>query len=298
MVELRSNKKRIYDDVDFLTSIIPARNYANKSSLDKAAAYIYEHLSMLKPDKVEYQEFDPGNGQRYKNISALFQGQTQDRIIIGAHYDVCGDQPGADDNASAVAGMLETARILNTYREVNKLKHTLEFVGYCLEEPPFFATQGMGSAVHAKKIHEDKIPLKLMICYEMIGYFSDEPYSQTFPHPSLEALFPNTGNFIVVAGNSSQKKVAEMLSARMKNHCQVPVYPVAFDTTNGLADLSDHRNYWRYGYNAVMINDTSFLRNPHYHLKSDTIDKLDFQKMGEVINGVAGAVISLDKEAG
>jgi hypothetical protein len=294
MVELRSDSKRIYNDVDFLTSIMPARNYSNKGSLDKAAAYIYDHLLMLKPYKVEYQEFGPGNGQRYKNVSALFQGQAQDRIIIGAHYDVCGDQPGADDNASAVAGMLETARLLNIYRTDNKLKHTIEFVAYCLEEPPFFATQGMGSAVHAKKIYEDKIPLKLMICYEMIGYFSDEPHSQKFPHPALEALFPHTGNFIIVAGNSSQKSVAEMLAPRIQKNCKVPVFPVAFDSTNGLVDLSDHRNYWRYGYNAVMINDTSFMRNPHYHLKSDTIDSLDFQKMGEVINGVAGAVVSLD----
>ena len=292
----KPDTQRLYNDVEFLTSLKPARNYQNKQSLEAASHYIFEELQKLAFDKIEYQEFTVRGGEKYRNVSALYKGQREDRIIIGAHYDVCGDQPGADDNASAVAGMLETARLINQYRQQEDLHYTLEFVAYCLEEPPFFGTEEMGSAVHARKMLNEKVPVKYMIAYEMIGYFSDAPNSQNFPDPALKSMFPHTGNFVVIAGHSSQKEVAETLATRMKEHCAIPVFPVAFPVTDGLANLSDHRNYTKYGYSAVMVNNTSFLRNPHYHMPSDTIDTLDFEKMSYVVDGVTGMLISMDKE--
>jgi len=283
--------------VEFLTSLKPARNYRNKQSLDAASEHIYEELRKLPFDKVAYQEFAVRGGDKYRNVSAISHGARQDRIIIGAHYDVCGDQPGADDNASAVAGMLETARLLHAYQQHEKLNYTLEFVAYCLEEPPFFGTEDMGSAVHASRMVKEKVPVKYMIAYEMIGYFSDAPDSQHFPDPALKEFFPTTGNFIVIAGQSDQREVAEQLTKRMQAHCTVPVFPVAYPVTNGLANLSDHRSYARHGFNAVMVNDTSFLRNPHYHMPTDTIDTLNFEKMGEVVNGVTGMLLSLNEES-
>jgi Zn-dependent M28 family amino/carboxypeptidase len=295
MEQLQANIQRLHRDVAFLTSLDPARNYRNQQSLDKAARYIYEAFDALEFDTLEYQPFQVSSEGTYKNISALLKGELEDRIVIGAHYDVWDDQPGADDNASAVAGLLETARLISSFRKQRSLRHTLEFVGYCLEEPPFFATQDMGSAVHAKSIRDNKIPLTLMVCYEMIGYFSDEPGSQGFPHPSLKGMFPDRGNFIIVGGHSSQAQVANDFAALMQKACTIPVYPVASTITDGPAGLSDHRSYWQWGYPAVMINDTSFLRNPNYHEKTDTIDTLNFEKMAEVVNGVTGALISLSK---
>lgn len=295
MEQLQSNIKRLYRDVEFLTSLSPARNYRNQQSLDKAAGYIYDAFAGMGFDSLEYQPFEVSGGSTYKNVSALLKGELEERILIGAHYDVWDDQPGADDNASAVAGLLETARLITAIRKQKQLRYTLEFVGYCLEEPPFFATPEMGSAVHAKSIHQHKTPLLLMVCYEMIGYFSEEPGSQGFPHPSLKAMFPDKGNFIIVGGHSSQQKVAHDFAALMQKACTIPVFPVASTLTDGPAGLSDHRSYWEYGYPAVMINDTSFLRNPNYHEKTDTIDTLNFEKMGEVVNGVTGAILSLTK---
>lgn len=288
-----ANPDRLYRDVDFLTSLNPARNYQNIQSLGKAAAYIYEHFSELAFDRLEYQPFKVSSGQEYKNVSALWEGTSSERIIIGAHYDAWDDQPGADDNASAVAGLLETARLIHQLKQQQKLHYSLEFVAYCLEEPPFFATEEMGSAVHARNMKEHGIPVKLMVCYEMIGYFSDAPESQGFPHPSLRGLFPEQGNFIIVGGHSKQPGVAENFARRMQPYCQIPVYPVASPLTDSLVNLSDHRSYWKHGYDAFMINDTSFMRNPNYHKKTDTIDTLDFQKMSEVVNGVTGALNSL-----
>nr|GFC84151.1 hypothetical protein [Tanacetum cinerariifolium] len=113
-----------------------------------------------------------------------------------AHYDVCGEQPGADDNASAVAGLLETARLLQS--QAATLRHRIDFVAYSLEEPPFFGTEYMGSAVHAQSLHDAGARVRAMLCYEMIGYFSDEPGSQQFPDAALAARYPSTGNFIIV----------------------------------------------------------------------------------------------------
>ena len=267
MLLQESNTSRLYKDVAFLTSLQPARNYRNHTSLDAAADYIYQEFEKLGMDSLQYQPFQVGTGDTYKNISCLIKGQSPERIIIGAHYDVWDDQPGADDNASAVAGLLETARLISPFCQKHTPAYTLEFVAYCLEEPPFFASPEMGSAVHAKQLHSNKIPLKLMICYEMIGYFSDKPGSQNFPHPSLKEVFPDKGNFIIVGGHSSQPEVAHQLAALMQKACNIPVYPVASTLTDGPVALSDHRSYWQYGYPAVMINDTSFLRNPNYHEK-------------------------------
>ena len=135
-----------------------------------------------------------------------------------------------------------------------------------------------------------------MVCYEMIGYFSDKPGSQGFPHPSLKGVYPDTGNFIIVGGHSSAPALAAHFAELMQKGSNIPVYPVASTITDGPIALSDHRSYWQQGYPAIMINDTSFLRNPHYHEKTDTIGTLDFEKMAEVVNGVTGAIISLDKE--
>lgn len=293
---MQADPERMYRDVHYLTSLEPARNYRNIPSLEKAAGYCHNQLSTLKFDRLEYQPFQVMGGQEYKNVSGIFRGTQEERIIIGAHYDVWDDQPGADDNASAVAGMLETARLLQQYRQEKELRYTLEFMAYCLEEPPFFGSDEMGSAIHARMIQEQQVPLKLMICYEMIGYFSDQPGSQSFPHPSLKDHYPDKGNFIIVGGNSRQPGVAEQLAGLMQPHCGIQVYPVSSPITDELVDLSDHLSYWKWGYPAVMINDTSFLRNPNYHQKTDTIETLDFDKMAEVVNGVVGALISMSEE--
>lgn len=231
------------------------------------------------------------DGRTYKNVVALFKGSSAERIVVGAHYDVCGDQPGADDNASGVAGLLETARLLHEQKP--KLQHDVELVAYCLEEPPYFASEDMGSAVHARKLHEQKVKVRAMICYEMIGYFSDEPDSQKFPDPELARLYPHTGNFIVVVGKTGQEAYTQQMRDLMRQHTDIDVQSVNLPAGFGLVGLSDHRNYWTYDINAIMINDSSFLRNPHYNQTSDTIDTLDFDRMAAVVQGVYGALIRL-----
>jgi Zn-dependent M28 family amino/carboxypeptidase len=285
-----ANQARLYADVEFLTSIQPARNYHNLASLNKAADYIKAEFAKLSSARVAEQPFR-AEGRPYRNIIASFGPPEAERIIIGAHYDVCGDQPGADDNASAVAGLLETARLLHEQRP--SLFRRIDFVAYPNEEPPYFATDHMGSAVHARAIHEQKVRVRAMICYEMIGYFSDAPGSQRFPDERLAKLYPHTGNFIIVVGKTGQEEIVQQMQTLMRKHTTLDVQRINLPPSLGLAGLSDHRNYWNHGYQAVMINDTSFLRNPNYHQPTDTIDTLDFKRIAEVVNGVWGAILEL-----
>ncbi len=278
-------KERLYADVLKLTSLDPPRSYYHPDSLREAAAYAEAEFKKLDC-KVSRQDLYQG----FHNIIASFGPEDAERIIIGAHYDVCGDQPGADDNANAVAGLLELARVIN--EEKPTLKHRLDFVAYNFEEPPFFATDVMGSAVHAKSLAREKEEVKLMVCLEMIRYFTDVPNSQGFQNEALKHIYPNTGNFIVVVGKMGQEKTVQRVKKLMQEACAVDVQSInAPDSLPGVS-LSDHRNYWAQGYQALMINDTSFLRNPHYHQKTDTIETLDFDKMTEVIKGVYNVIVN------
>ena len=280
--------KRMFNDVEILTSVNPPRNYRNPDSLNEIAGYIHDELARLDC-KVKFQPYQV-QGIEYKNVIASFGEGPGKRIIVGAHYDVYGDYPGADDNASAVAGLLETARLLN--RNNAKLKSPVDFVAYTLEEPPFFDTEFMGSAIHARFLHDNNTTIKLMICFEMIGYYSDQPNSQGFPLPGLSLMYPDKGNFIAVVGKFSQRKIVKRVKQLMKKYSEIDVYPVAIPFLDALAGLSDQKSYWKYNYPAVMINDTSFFRNPNYHSETDTIDTLNFEKMGEVVKGVYGTIMN------
>lgn len=287
---MHADQHRLYADVKFLTELRPARHYRNLASLNKAADYIRTEFEKLDAGRVEEQLFK-ADGRQYRNIIHSVGPADAPRLIIGAHYDVCGEQSGADDNASAVAGLLETARLLHQLRP--NLNYRVDFVAYPNEEPPYFATEYMGSAVHAKSLHQAKVPVRAMICYEMIGYFRDEPGSQRFPNEQLAALYPSTGNFITVVGRTGQEAFVQQVQQLMQGQAQIDVQRINLPESMGLAGLSDHRSYWKYGYDALMINDTAFLRNPNYHLPSDTIDTLDFKRMAEVVNGVYAVILGL-----
>ncbi len=283
---MQTTRDRLYKDVAFLTSIQPPRNWTHPDSLNRVANYIENEFKACGLP-VEIQEFE-ARGTVYKNIITSWGPANAPRVVLGAHYDVYGEMPGADDNASAVAGLLETARMVA--EEKPDLAYRIDFVAYCLEEPPFFATDLMGSAVHARMLKVNGVKVIAMLCYEMIGYFSDEPHSQQFPHPALAQLYPHQGNFIVVVGKAGQEALIEKVKVLMQANAAIGVYSIAFPAMDGLAGLSDHRSYWAQGYPAVMINNSSFLRNPNYHTPNDTIDTLDFARMAEVVKGTFAAI--------
>lgn len=286
----KARKERLYKDVEFLTTLRPYRNYLNIDSLNKVCEYLKKEFNRSGYDCAEQKWTVSGN--EYKNIIASFNQEKSKRLIVGAHYDVCGDQPGADDNASAVAGLLETARIIAENNP--SIDYRIDFAAYCLEEPPFFGSKKMGSYIHAKSLHDNSAEVIGMLCYEMIGYFSDKPGSQPVPFPELAEIYPGTADFIIVVGIKKYNDFNNKIHKLMSENPNIKTEVISFSSPDGLAGLSDQRNYWKFGYRALMINDTSFLRNPNYHNTSDTIETLDFNKMTEVINSAYNAIVKID----
>ena len=281
--------QHLYQTVDFLTSLRPFRTYDEPLILARVVDYIQDYF-LNAGLLVELQKWDV-HGQEYVNVIAYYNPGKDSRLVVGAHYDVCGDQPGADDNASGVAGLLETARLLALHQP--QMDYTIELVAYCLEEPPFFGTIYMGSFVHAQSLYDARIEVKGMICFDMIGYFSDLPGSQSYPLSEMKNHYPTTGNFIGVVGTDAEMGFVQEVYLHMAESALIPVYPFLFPEGEFRAYLSDHSSYWQFGYNALMINDTAFLRNPHYHQTSDTIDTLDFTRMAAVVNSVLYAMVRL-----
>lgn len=286
---MKANKEHLYQHIEFLTSLTPARNYRNLDTLEQACSYIEGEFRRAGAEPVR-QTWTAG-GNEYSNIIVSYNTGKTKRLIVGAHYDVDGDQPGADDNASAVAGLIETVRLV--FEAGPELDYRIDFVAYCLEEAPYFRTDSMGSYIHARSLHEQGADVVGMICYEMIGFFSDEPESQSFPSPELAALYPHTANFIIVVGIAAYADFAHKLHRLMAERSGIDVQVIVFPDGEGLAGLSDQRNYWKFNYPAAMINDTAFVRNPHYHQKTDTIDTLHFDKMTEVVTSAYRAVVGM-----
>jgi Zn-dependent M28 family amino/carboxypeptidase len=272
--------------VHYLSTVNPARHCLNPDSQEKCLKYIGDQWREFGLIPVE-QEFTAAS-QTYKNLHTYFGPETADRIVVGAHFDVCGDQPGADDNASGVAGIIELGRLLSARKP--KLSHRIDLVAFNLEEPPFFGTEEMGSFAYAKSLKKSGVRVKAMLSLEMIGYFTEKPNSQSFPVPFLKPFYPDRGNFIAVIGNLSGLTLVGRIKKLMREHSSITVCSLNSPSLLPGVDFSDNRSFWKNGYPAVMITDTSFYRNPHYHLTTDTIDTLDFKSMSEVVNGVYGAI--------
>lgn len=279
----KAQEKRLRQDVNVLTSTDKPRNYKNHEALKEVTKYIRETFESCTTN-VETQTFKINKGQEYENVIASFGPRNADRFIIGAHYDVFGNSPGADDNASGVAAILEIARLLKKAK--TPLKNRIDLVAFALEEPPFFATADMGSAHYAKKLHEEKAKVKMMLALDMIGYFSDEPNSQGHPFPQKKINL-STGDFISVVGGITHLKDTSRVEELMKEGSrELKVKTVNAPTTIPGINFSDHRNFWELGYPGLMITDTSFYRNPHYHTAGDTAETLDYKRMTQVVQGL------------
>lgn len=263
------------------------RSFEEASNLARVASYIRGELeragAAVSEQPVGFV------GKSYRNILASFGPEAGGRIVVGAHYDACGPYPGADDNASGVAGLLELSRLLGDA----KLGTRVDLVAFTLEEPPAFGSPLMGSAVHAASLKQAGVRVLAMICLEMIGCFRDEAGSQGFPVPVLRLLYPGEGNFIAVAGRLGGGGLTRGIKSSMRRASELPVRSVNGPRWMLGIDLSDHASYWNAGYPAVMITDTAFYRNPRYHEADDLPATLDYVRMAEVVRGVHAAVLDL-----
>jgi hypothetical protein len=274
--------------VRYLTTINPPRNYKHPDSMTKVSIYISQKFKEygLTPKEQKFVI----SSTTYANVIASVGPAEGSHLIVGAHYDVCGNRPGADDNASGIAGLLEIARFAKEHE--SELPYRVDFVAYALEEPPFFGTTHMGSYFHAKSLHDNNVNVKGMICLEMIGFFSDKENSQKYPLSIMRLFYPSKGNFIGIVDNFSSSSFAAQIA---KHICATSVSVRTLTAPSFIkgVDYSDHRNYWEFGYDAAMITDTAFYRNLNYHKKTDTIDTMDFNKMCEVVKGICWSILNM-----
>ena len=232
------------------------------------------------------------NGQTFQNVISTYGPDGAPILVVGAHYDTYGNLPGADDNASGVAGLLELNRLLASFVERNVLNKQIILVAYTLEEPPIYATNKMGSVIHAESLKGKDVAL--MISLEMIGYFDDQVNSQDYPIGALGLLYPDEGNFVAVADQMfSSSGVA--LKKTINQQGLISAYSINAPAAIPGIDFSDHRSYWAVNIPAVMITDTSFYRNPNYHTANDTFETLDYLKMSYVVNGVLAHIKSMSQ---
>ncbi len=298
---------RLQAHVKKLSQEFYPRSYEQFANLDAAARYIQAQLqgagAAVTVQQVKVQE------ARYQNIVARFGPSTDPVTVIGAHYDSHGDPsraqnrlgydgmshtPGADDNASGVAGLLELARMLGQHKPV----HAVELVAYTLEEPPHFRSEHMGSVWHAKALRAAGRKVRLMLSLEMIGYFRDDPHSQAYTVPGMAQLYSDRGDFIALVGKMSDFQTTRAIKALMAGASDLPVYSINAPRAMVGIDFSDHRSYWDLGYPAMMITDTAFLRNPSYHKAGDTWDKLDYRRMAKVVQGAYAVAQYYDPDVG
>jgi hypothetical protein len=279
-----ADANRLRGHVLALSETFHPRDWEHPANLDRCAEYIAGHLRRAGA-AVEFQEFSAA-GRTYRNVIGRFGVGKPGKFIVGAHYDAYAGTPGADDNASGVAGLLELAPLIQKHPPDAEV----ELVAYTLEEPPFFAGPQMGSAVHAASVAPDKARVKGVIVLEMIGYFNDAPGSQTYPLSILKAWYPDRGDFITVVGRWDQGGWIKKLKSTMKGATALPVYSFRGPESLPGVDFSDHRNYWPHGIKAAMVTNTAFYRNKAYHTTEDTADRLDYDRMGMVVVAVSEAV--------
>lgn len=287
---------RLEAHVKRLSADFYPRSYDQPQNLERAAEYIAKEFKGAGA-VVTVQEVKAEEGT-YKNIIARFGPPSGPLLVVGAHYDSYADTdaatfsrrpyspethtPGADDNASGVAGLIELAHLLAQAQQARPI----ELVAYTLEEPPHFRSASMGSARHARALKAAQQEVRLMLALEMIGYFNDQPGSQSYPVPGLTAIYPERGNFIALVGKFGGFGTMRTVKRLMAGATDLPVFSINAPAVVPGIDFSDHRSYWQEGFPALMVTDTAFFRNRAYHGAADSWHTLDYARMAKVVQAV------------
>lgn len=279
---------RLRVHVEKLAGEIGERNTIHYSALRTAADYIESRFSGLGlPVREEKYRVDD---KEVSNIVAVLKGsgRPEEIVVIGAHYDSVEGSPGANDNASGVAAVLELARLFKDA----KPQRTIRFVAFVNEEPPYFQTEEMGSLVNARQARKQGDKVVAMLSLETIGCYSDQAKSQHYP--SLFSLFyPDTGNFIGFVSDLGSRTLLRKVVGTFRETTRFPSEGVAAPGWIQGIGWSDHWSFRQTGYPAIMVTDTAPFRYPHYHEPTDTPEKLDFERMARVVVGIGRVVEKL-----
>lgn len=279
---------RLRGHVDMLAGRIGERNYMKMRALDSAAEYI--KLTLESVGYATREQTYVAGGATFRNIEAVKNGRTlpNEIVVVGGHYDSVVGSPGADDNASGTAAMLELARLLKD----RPTDRTVRFVAFVNEEPPFFFTEEMGSLRYARAARARGDTIVAVLSMESMGYYSDQPGSQRYP-PVLGSFYPDRGNFIGVVGNVGSRSLVRRVVSDFRQYASFPSAGSAAPQQIPGVSWSDQWSFWKVGYDGVMITGTAPFRNRNYHEATDRPDSLNYGHMARVVDGVARSVESL-----
>jgi Zn-dependent M28 family amino/carboxypeptidase len=263
-------------------------NFFKPAELEVAAQYIEKTLAGMGY-AVATQRF-PSGPSEVRNVEVEVNGSARESeiVIVGAHYDSVLGAPGANDNGSGVAAVIELVRL---FRGSNPAR-TLRFVTFVNEEPPFSHSDAMGSRHYARRARERGETIVAMFSLETIGYYSDAPGSQRYPFP-LGFFYPSTGNFVAFVSNLTSRALLHEATVSFRRHAGIPSEGIAAPAWIPGVDWSDHWSFWREGWPALMVTDTAPYRYPHYHSGEDTPDKVDYERLARVVTGLHGMLREL-----
>jgi Zn-dependent M28 family amino/carboxypeptidase len=276
---IRANLTR---HLTYLSVTLGDRSICRPGNLKAAEDYVWQNFAAMG-----YTPRRQGFTYMKEEVGNVIAGDENPGgyYILGAHFDTVAGTPGADDNASGVAVLLEVARLA---RNLTPPK-PWAFIGFTCEEPPAFATQAMGSHVYAQQARRHHAQILGMLCLEMVGYYSQTPDSQSLPLPLKLMGYPTTGNFIGLVSDRRSRPLMDHLAAAMKRACRLPAVTLSVPFQGHILPevrLSDHASFWDAGYPAVMLTDTAFMRNPNYHGPGDVMEHLDLAAMTELTLGL------------
>jgi Zn-dependent M28 family amino/carboxypeptidase len=274
--------------VFMLAGEIGERNILLPQKLAAAAAYI-EKVWQEQNFAVQRQEYAARDVESANLIIEIPGTSLPDQIVlVGAHYDTVPGSPGANDNGSGVASLLEISRLLAGIKPAR----TVRLVAFTNEEPPFFLRRNMGSRVYASRSRSLNENIVGMLSLETMGYYSEAPNSQEYPFP-FSFFYPHTANFIGFVGNIRSRSLVRLSLATFRRTTQFPSEGTAAPEWFTGIGWSDHWSFWREGYRAIMITDTAFFRYAYYHTRQDTPEKIDYDRLARVTTGLSQVIVEL-----
>lgn len=282
--DIAPSSERLERDVRRLCSEFGARDHTHPENLARVAEFIVAELAGTH-FSTSVEEYT-ADGHTYRNVIAERAGRMSDApaVLLGAHYDAIENSPGADDNASGVAVLLELARTLPETRTDQPI--VLAFFG--TGEPPHFATEKMGSWQFANRFKASGRSVSVMIAVDLVGYYDDAPDSQRYPQAWMRLFYPTTGNFVAVIGEPGIGEAISWTKRGLISAGELEVHSFRAPSWIGLARRSDHWAFMELGMPAVQITDTAFLRYPYYHHENDTPDRLSYPRMAQLVSALHG----------
>ena len=292
-IELGEIRRDMESDIDYLQRLGP-RNSENETTYQQLR-HCEEWISQRWESQgylVKKHTFS-FKGRDYSNLEIEILGRVtpSEIIILSAQYDTLPDSPGANNNGSGMAILFQLSRLLKMHQP----DRTLRLLNFVNEEDPFFGTGMMGSFQYAKKCHQLREDIKVMLSMDALGIYKEEPGSQSLPFP-FSVFYPHRGNFLAFIGNLNSRKYVTEATRGFKKGSSFPIEAGVVPEWAKGAGWSDHRSFWKFGYRGIMVTDTGGFRSPYHTSREDTMEKLNFEAMSRIVIGMNCAVIELTRK--